>query len=56
MIRDQTAECIASVVTSKDFYREPIKNDTEKPNNRVVYTIFAATSYIDLSVIKESEV
>ncbi len=38
------------------FYREPIKNDTEKPNNRVVYTIFAAKSYIDLNVIKESEI
>ena len=53
---DTLAECIASVVTTKDFYREPIKNDTEKPNNRVVYTIFAAKSYIDLNVIKESEI
>ena len=50
---DDLAECIASVVANKDFYREPVKDETSKPNNRVVYTIFAATSYIDLNVIKE---
>ena len=53
---DDLADCIASVVTSPEFYREPIKDDKSKPNNRVVYTIFAATSYIDLNVIKESEI
>ena len=50
---DNLAACIASVVCSD--WREPFKNDTDKPNNRVVYTIFAATSYIDLNVIKEPE-
>lgn len=52
---DNLADCIASVVTTPEFYREPIKDDNSKPNNRVVYTIFAATSYIDLNVIKEPE-
>ena len=31
---DNLAECIASVVCQNQ--RKPIKNDTEKPNNRVV--------------------
>lgn len=48
---DALASAIAQVISSNN--REPIKNDTEKPNNRIVYTIFAGNTYIDLNVIKE---
>ena len=52
---DNLAECIASVVTTPEFYREPIKDNKSKPNNRVVYTIFAGGTYIDLNMINNGK-
>lgn len=50
---DELADAIAKVVTLT--YRKPIKNDKDKPNNRVVYTIFAGNTYIDLNVIDNNK-
>ena len=48
---DELAEKLAAVA---DNYGRPYeKDDKSKPNNRIVYTIFAGDSYIDLNVIKE---
>ena len=48
---DELAEKLAAVA---DNYGRPYeKDDKSKPNNRIVYTIFAGNSYIDLNVIKE---
>ena len=50
---DMLAKEIARVVD--DLKREPIKTENEKPCNRVVYTIPAGASYIDLNVLKENK-
>ena len=51
-----TADNLANVIQSifndpPDFVREPSKYVSEKPNGRVVYTIFGGNSYVDLNVI-----
>lgn len=47
---DELAEKLAEVVD--DQGREPVKSEPdEKPNGRIVYTIFASNTYIDLNVI-----
>ena len=51
-----TADNLASVLQSilnnpPQFVREPVKYVGEKPNGRVVYTIFGSGTYIDLNVI-----
>lgn len=48
---DELAKRIQSAVDNQG--RTYVKTDGEKPNNRVVYTIFAGNTYIDLNVIKQ---
>ena len=48
---DELAYRLAEIADNQ--HREYVKTDGEKPNNRVVYTIFAGDTYIDLNVIKE---
>ena len=49
---DELAERIQEVVDNQG--RKYVKTEGEKPNNRVVYTIFAGNTYIDMNVIKEN--
>ena len=49
---DELAAMLSEIVD--DSHRGYVKsNDGDKPNGRIVYTIFAGDSYIDLNVIKE---
>lgn len=49
---DELAERLSAAVDNS--HRGYVKSeDNHKPNNRVVYTIFAGDSYIDMNVIKE---
>lgn len=50
---DELAERLARVVVSENCYREPVKSKPgDKPNGRIVYTIFAGDTYIDMNVIE----
>ena len=52
---DELAERMARTVVSEEYYREPVKSKPgDKPNGRIVYTVFAGNTYIDLNVIDES--
>lgn len=52
---DELAERLARVVVSENCYREPVKSKPgDKPNGRIVYTIFAGDTYIDMNVIDRS--
>jgi len=48
---DELADRLAKVADNQ--HRKCVKDDKSKPNNRIVYTIFAGDTYIDLNVIKE---
>lgn len=48
---DELAERLAEVADNQG--RDYVKDEESKPNNRVVYTIFAGNTYIDLNVIKQ---
>jgi len=51
-----TADELAAILSDNvdNSHRGYVKsNDGDKPNGRIVYTIFAGDSYIDLNVIKE---
>ena len=50
---DELVGRLAEAVDSEK--RGYVKDETSKPNNRIVYTIYACDSYIDLNVIKEVE-
>lgn len=47
---DELAKRIADEIDT--FNRGYIKDEVSKPNNRVVYSIYAAGTYIDLNIIK----
>lgn len=49
---DMLAQTLQSILNNPpDFVRQPEKYVGEKPNGRIVYTIFGGNSYIDLNVI-----
>ena len=50
---DELAERISRIVVSENCYRPYVKsNPGDKPNGRIVYTIFAGGTYIDMNVIE----
>lgn len=50
---DELAERLSRIVVSEEYYREPVKSKPgDKPNGRIVYTIFAGQTYIDMNVIE----
>ena len=50
---DELAERIQNAVDNQG--RKYVKTCGEKPNNRVVYTIFAGNTYIDMNIIENKE-
>ena len=48
---DELANRLSKVADNQNRPYE--KDEKSKPNNRVVYTIYAGNTYIDLNVIKE---